>query len=102
MISVEKLSSDEYEVFKGGEYVGTVRFQIQTAAWAWEAGPDDVVIPVDSEQQAGLLQERIAIASQPDEAREALTAELEGRIVKFRDETVDMALIYGKAQANKL
>lgn len=58
-------------------------------------------IDVDPEQRARFVTERESVAKQPETVREVMQAELGGRIRMHRDETADMALMYGKVQARR-
>lgn len=78
--------------------------------WLWSpTGPDaeqfaaghPVIerIRVDDEARERFEQERVAIALSPEVARLALEIELQGRIRLHRDDTRELALMYGRMKA---
>lgn len=95
-------------VFSYGEHqLGVVLFLDDAIDWMWVqhgGGEDDIasMVHVDREQTERFISERQSIAMQDEPVRSVRQAEWLGRVRMFRDETVDMAVMYGKVQARKL
>lgn len=93
-------TTEEVGVFSEGEtVVGTIQwFDDQ---WSFFSGPGDppshgaTYIEVDAEAEAGFRAERAAIAEQPEAVRDALNAELDGRLHAFMLDTQYLARAKG-------
>lgn len=95
-------------VFSYGEHrLGVVYFMEIGACWMWvdgEGGEDDRAIPinVDADQTNAFIAELQSAYMQSEPMRSVSEAEVFGRIRMFRDETADMAVLFGRVQAKKL
>ena len=88
-----------------GEPVGQVTWGVHGEWWWTPLGKkvrESVRIDVDPEQSARFISERQSIARMDETIRDVMLAELEGRLRIFRDETLDMALMYGRAKARSI
>lgn len=88
-----------------GEPVGSIHWS--TDSWIWCLLDGDVVresvnIDVDPEQREQFISERQSAAKLDEPIRDVIMAELEGRLRLFRDETLDMAIMYGRARARTI
>lgn len=82
--------------------LGTVTYA--QGEWYWHPSAEDpptygrTAIDVDPEQRLRFIAERQSVARMDPIIRDAMLAELEGRLRMFRDETKDMALMYARAK----
>lgn len=91
-----------YRFYDGDRHLGAVSFVV--CAWYWqpEEGKGHVIDVLDREAEEALMSQRQSIARQDESVRPALEAEWQGRVNIYRDETADMAVIYGRVQSRKL